>query len=60
MLTELQDVAAAQRARRALSQARLLTGMSCPAGVGTAESGHAVPNRSPTSSSVLLVGISYN
>src|SRR5260370_40176056 len=33
--------------------------MSSSAGVGTAESGHLTPNRSPTSSSVLLVGISH-
>jgi hypothetical protein len=57
LLTELRHVAAAQRAKRALPQVRLLTGMSCSAGAGTAESGHLVPNRSPTSSSVLLVGI---
>src|SRR5258706_12948983 len=37
MLTELRGVAAAQRARRALPQVRLPTGMSCLAGVGTAE-----------------------
>jgi hypothetical protein len=60
LLTELRHVAAAQRAKRALPQVRLLTGMSCSAGAGTAESGHLVPNRSPTSSSVLLVGISHN
>jgi hypothetical protein len=60
VFSELPDVAAAQRARRALPQARLLTGMSCSADVGTEESGHLVPNRSPTSSLVLLVGISNN
>ncbi len=60
VFSELPDVAAAQRARRTLPQARLLTGMSCSAGAGTAESGHLVPNRSPTSSLVLLVGISHN
>ena len=61
VLTELRDVAAAQRATRALSRAQLLTGMSCSAGADTAESGHLLPNRSPTtSSSVLLVGIGYN
>lgn len=48
VLTEPRDIAAAQRARHALPQTRLLTGMSCSAGVGTAESGHLVPNRSPT------------
>jgi hypothetical protein len=55
VLTELRDVAAVQSASRALPPSKLLTGMSCSAGVGTAESGHLVPNRSPTSSSVLLV-----
>jgi hypothetical protein len=55
VLTELRDVAAAQSASRALPQSELLTGMSCSAGVDTAESGHLVPNRSPNSSSVLLV-----
>ena len=50
VLTELRDVAAAQGARRVLPKGRPLTGMSYSAGVGTAESGHLVPNRSPTSS----------
>jgi hypothetical protein len=31
-----------------------MPGMSCSAGAGTAESGHLMPNRSPTFSSVLL------
>jgi hypothetical protein len=44
VLTELRGVAAAQRAGCALPQARLLTGMSYSSGVGTAESGHLVPN----------------
>jgi hypothetical protein len=39
---------------------RMLTGMSCSAGMGTTGSGHLLPNRSPTSSSVLLVDISHN
>jgi len=60
VFSELPDVVAAQRAICAMPQARLLTGMSCSAGAGTAESGHLVPNRSPTSSLVLLVGISHN
>jgi hypothetical protein len=59
VLTELRDFAAAQRARPVLPKVRLLTGMSCSAGMGTAESGHLVPNPSPTSSLVLLVGISH-
>src|SRR5450631_1428212 len=53
VLTELRGVFAAQRARRAPPPARLVPGMSCSARVGTAESGHLMPNRSPTSSSVL-------
>src|ERR1022692_2399672 len=60
VLTELPDVFAVQRARRAPPLAGLLTGMSCSASGGTAESGHLMPNRSPISLSVLLVGISRN
>jgi transposase len=60
VFSELPDVVAAQRAIRAMPQARLLAGMSYSAGAGTAESGHLVPNRSPSSSSVLVVGISHN
>ena len=60
VFSELPDVVAAQRAIRAMPQARLLAGMSYSAGAGTTESGHLVPNRPPSSSSVLVVGISHN
>jgi hypothetical protein len=53
-------VAAAQRARRVLPKVRLLAGMSCSAGMGTAESGHLVPNPSPASSLMLLAGIGHS
>ena len=60
VLTEQRNVFAVQKPRRVTPQVRLVPGMSCSAGAGPAESGHLMPNRSPTSSSVLLVGISHN
>jgi hypothetical protein len=60
VLTELRAVFAVQRARRALHQVQLLTEISYPATGAEQIAGHLMPNRSPVSSSVLLVGISHN
>ena len=60
VLNELRDVFQVQRARCTLPWARLLTGMSCSAEGGAAQSGHLMPNGSPISLSMLLVGMNRN
>jgi hypothetical protein len=66
-LSEPRDVAAVQKAKRPLPRATMLTGMSCSAGhsgydrsLGATESGHPVPNGSPSFSLLPLVGISHS
>ena len=66
-LSEPRDVAAVQKAKRPLPRATTLTGMSCSAGhsgcdrsLGATESGHPVPNGSPSFSLLPLVGISHS
>jgi hypothetical protein len=65
LFTELPGIAAGQQAERPRPHATSLTGMSCSAGrVGrdrslrATESGHSVPNGSPSFSSLPLVGTS--
>ena len=67
LLSELRGIAAAQKAKGPLPRAATLTGMSCSAGhdgcdrnLGATESGHPVPNGSPSFSSLPLVGTSHN
>ena len=61
LLSGLRCISAAQQAGRSSRRITALSGMpesaggvSCDRSAGTAESGHTVPNRSPTSSSLLL------
>ena len=66
-LSEPRDVAAVQKAKRPLPRATTLTGMSYSAGhsgcdrsLGATESGHPVPNGSPSFSLLPLAGISHS
>jgi hypothetical protein len=67
LLTELRDIAAAQKAKWPPPQATALTGMPCSTVRGgcdrsqdTSESGYPAPNGSPSVSFDALVGVGHN